>query len=159
MAQTQRPTATADDAGSAPADAVTPEQIVDDDLSARDASTMTLAERIRAGQTTTPYQADADDVLAITVVVTDPATNRVETFLAGEDVPRWARELITNPKAWVNRDTAARRSFDVGRAKVADVVKAVERGDLTAADAIAAEQERDGGPRQTLLRQLAQLAQ
>lgn len=38
--------------------------------------------------------------LIVNVVVRDPRTHQVATFLAGDDVPDWAADLITTPGVW-----------------------------------------------------------
>lgn len=44
--------------------------------------------------------------LSRVVVLTNPETRNAEVFRPGDDVPAWAREVITNPTAWDGGDTA-----------------------------------------------------
>lgn len=120
---------------------------------------MTLAERrLLGGQARSKMATPGPDAsLRRTVHLTDPANGQLVAFLPGEPVPLWAREAITNPNAWASAREARRSQFDSARSNVATVVEEVEAGRFDLDEARAAEQEREGGPRQTLLRELGRI--
>jgi hypothetical protein len=72
--------------------------------------------------------------LAANIAARNPETGVVETFLAGETVPAWAAERITNPDVW------AREGSDVGEVD-ADLDQAEDDTGTDTAPGVAADDE------------------
>lgn len=93
-----------------------------------------------------------------TVHVRHPVTHEQVALIPGEPIPEWAPQLVTNPAAWQTADEARATSFDVAGSNIAEVLEWVGDDPDRAAKAVELEQDRNGGPRQTLLDQLDRIA-